>query len=41
MFHLRVADGAIGSQQEAVQTCYDDFRQLAKQIAARCEIDLH
>ena len=41
MFHLRVADGAIGSHQEAVQTCHDDFRQLARQIAARCEIDLH
>lgn len=36
MFHLRPADGAIGSHARAVQSCYGDFRALAEGIALRC-----
>jgi hypothetical protein len=32
MFHLKPADGAIGSHVYAVQSCYRDFRNLASQI---------
>lgn len=35
MFHLKPADGAIGSHVQAVQSCYRDFRALAKAIAER------
>ena len=38
MFSLKSADGAIGAHQEAVRSCYDDFKRLAKQIAAHSGI---
>lgn len=34
MFFLKSADGAIGAHQEAVKSCYADFKRLAKRIAA-------
>lgn len=40
MFALRPADGALGAQQDAVRSCYDDFRRLAVEIASRLELDL-
>lgn len=36
MFHLRAADGALGGHIYAVQDCYEDFKKLAKSIAAKC-----
>ena len=36
MFHLRAADGALGGHIYAVQDCYDDFKNLAESIAAKC-----
>ncbi|TVQ32906.1 MAG: ParA family protein [Wenzhouxiangella sp.] len=38
MFYLKPADGAIGAHVQAVQDCYRDFRQLARQIAKSCSI---
>ena len=38
MFHLRAADGALGGHIHAVQECYEDFRNLAKSIAAKCAV---
>ena len=38
MFHLKPADGALGGHIYAVQDCYEDFRLLAKKIAATCNI---
>ena len=38
MFFLKSADGAIGSHLEAVRSCYQDFNQLAKRIAAKAGI---
>jgi chromosome partitioning protein len=40
MFALRPADGALGAQQDAVRSCYDDFQRLAVEIASRIELDL-
>ena len=40
MFALRPADGAIGAHVDAVRSCYDDFRGLAREIARRCAIAL-
>jgi len=40
MFFLRAADGAIGGHAQAVSECYEDFRQLAQRIAARCSLSL-
>jgi cellulose biosynthesis protein BcsQ len=37
MFHLKPADGAIGSHVQAVQNCYRDFRQLAWTIDQRAQ----
>ncbi len=37
MFHLKPADGAIGSHVGAVQNCYRDFRVLAETINSRTE----
>lgn len=37
IFHLRSADGAIGSHGLAVQDCYNDFERLAKRVLARIE----
>jgi chromosome partitioning protein len=38
MFHLKPADGAIGSHFQAVQIAYQDFKQLALEIAKRTKI---
>ncbi|MYR34678.1 AAA family ATPase [Nocardiopsis alba] len=35
MFDLRAGDGALGSTQAFVQTCYRDFRDLVEKIDAR------
>ncbi|MFB4202420.1 hypothetical protein KBTX_02531 [wastewater metagenome] len=35
MFHLKPADGAIGSHVQAVKNCYRDFRDLAHAIEQR------
>lgn len=40
MFFLRSADGAIGSHQAAVRTCYQDFEQLATRIASHAGVTL-
>ncbi len=38
IFFLKSADGAIGSHQEAVASCYKDFEKLAAKIAANAGI---
>ena len=38
MFALKPADGVIGSQVNAVQGCYRDFRALARTVARRCGV---
>ena len=38
IFFLKSADGAIGSHQEAVSSCYKDFKKLAGKIAANAGI---
>ena len=40
IFHLRPADGAIGSLQNAVHDARDNFKQLAIEIASRCNITI-
>jgi hypothetical protein len=40
MFHLRAADGALGGHAKAVQDCYNDFRVLARTVAARSGVAL-
>jgi chromosome partitioning protein len=35
MFRLKPADGAIGAHVQAVQDCYKDFQELARQILSR------
>jgi cellulose biosynthesis protein BcsQ len=35
MFHLKPADGAIGAHVQAVQSAYQDFERLAREIARR------
>ena len=40
IFHLKPADGALGSHFAAAQKCGDDFRDLASAIATACGIDL-
>ncbi|WP_405510541.1 ParA family protein [Streptomyces cyaneofuscatus] len=40
MFDLKAADGALGSTQKYVQTCYREFRALAEGVLARTE-ELH
>jgi cellulose biosynthesis protein BcsQ len=40
MFALRPADGAIGGHTQAVQDCYRDFRELAREIAKRTGVAL-
>jgi cellulose biosynthesis protein BcsQ len=40
IFHLRPADGAIGSLQNAVHDARDNFKQLAIEIARRCNITI-
>lgn len=38
MFDLRAADGALGSTQRYVKTCYDEFRTLAQDVLARAGV---
>ncbi len=38
MFHLKVADGALGAHVAAVRDAYNDFRQLATEIVKRAGI---
>jgi chromosome partitioning protein len=38
MFLLRPADGAFGGHQQAVQSCYKDFRELTIRILERCHL---
>lgn len=38
MFHLTPADGAIGSHAQAVMDARENFRQLAMEIARRCNV---
>lgn len=40
MFDLKPADGAIGAHMESAQQAYRDFKALAREIAARAEIEL-
>ncbi|HEU5226684.1 MAG TPA: AAA family ATPase [Ktedonobacteraceae bacterium] len=40
MFHLKPADGAIGSHIQAVRGAYLDFEKLARKIASRTQIHL-
>ena len=40
MFLLRPADGAFGGHQQAVQSCYKDFRALTLRIMARCDLPI-
>ena len=38
MFALKSADGALGGHTRAVADCHRDFRDLAREIARRCEV---
>jgi chromosome partitioning protein len=38
IFFLKSADGAIGAHQEAVASCYSDFKKLASKIAVKAGI---
>ena len=38
IFHLRPADGAIGSLQNAVMDARENFKQLAVEISKRCNV---
>lgn len=40
IFHLKAADGAIGSHFRAVQDVYQDFLQLAQSIAKRIGVTM-
>lgn len=40
MFFLKPADGALGGHMAAVQSCYADFKSLARRIAERMDIDI-
>jgi chromosome partitioning protein len=40
MFHLKPADGAIGSHFQAAQSCERDFRSLASTIARKAGIEI-
>lgn len=40
LFSLRAADGAIGSQAQAVQDCHRDFETLARRIAERVGVSV-
>lgn len=39
-FFLKPADGAIGGHMQSVQSCYDDFRDLARRVAHRVGLTL-
>lgn len=38
MFALKPSDGALGGHQNAVRSCYNDFRTLALTIASKCSL---
>ena len=38
MFALKPADGALGGHARAVADCHRDFRDLAREIARRCDV---
>ena len=38
MFHLTPADGALDGHTRAVADCHADFRDLAREIARRCDV---
>ena len=38
MFALKPADGAFGGHQQAVQSCYADFKALTLEIMQRCQV---
>ncbi len=40
MFHLKPADGAIGAHLQAVQSAYQDFEQLAREIGRQTGVAL-
>ncbi len=40
MFFLKPADGALGGHVAAVQSCYQDFKALARTIADHCGVQL-
>ncbi len=40
MFHLKTADGAMGSHATAAMEVYKDYANLARRIADRCKIVL-
>ncbi|HVB41001.1 MAG TPA: ParA family protein [Terriglobales bacterium] len=40
MFHLKPADGAMGSHYQAAQSARRDFQALAEQIAQRCGVPI-
>lgn len=40
IFHLKPADGAIGSHATAVQEAYQDFKRLAKALAAKTGLQM-
>ena len=40
MFHLKTADGAMGSHATAALEIYKDYEHLARHIAARCDVIL-
>jgi hypothetical protein len=40
MFHLKPADGAIGSHAAAVRDCFKEFKALAVKIAGKCGMTL-
>jgi len=40
IFFLKTADGAIGSHSYAVQSAYDDFKKLAREIAEKINLPL-
>lgn len=40
IFHLKPADGAIGAHLEAVRDCYNDFLDLAKNIASKVGVSV-
>lgn len=40
MFFLKPADGAFGGHTRAVAACYNDFCDLAREMASRCTIEL-
>ena len=40
MFMLKPADGAIGAQQKAVRSCFEDFQSLAKKIVDKLDQEI-